>query len=182
MSKRALILVDIQNDYFPGGKWTLSGIEPATANAARLLEAARAKDELVVHVRHEAAKPDAPFFVAGTPGAEINPGVANRVGERVVVKNFPNSFRDTGLKKLLDDAGVTDVLIAGAMSHMCIEATTRAAADFGYVVTVAHDAAATRDLEFGGITVPAAQVHAAAMASLAFGYAKLASTDELLAG
>ncbi|WP_448953601.1 cysteine hydrolase family protein [Labrys neptuniae] len=181
MTKRALILVDIQNDYFPGGKWTLTGIEPAAANAARLLDAARAKGDLVVHVRHEAPA-EAPFFAVGSEGAEINQAVANRAGEEVVVKNFPNSFRATGLRDLLDGAGVSDVLIAGAMSHMCIEATARAAADFGYAVTVAHDAAATRDLEFGGVTVPAAQAHAAAMASLAFGYAKLASTDELLAG
>jgi nicotinamidase-related amidase len=99
----------------------------------------------------------------------------------VVVKNFPNSFLKTNLKELLDQHGIKEVTVIGAMSHMCIDATTRAASDFGYNATVVHDACATLDLEFRGTTVPAAQVHAALMAALAYGYASVVSTSEYLA-
>ncbi|GGC82131.1 cysteine hydrolase family protein [Chelatococcus reniformis] len=181
MSNRALIIVDLQNDYFPGGKFTLSGIDAAAANAGRLLEAWRASGEPVVHVRHEFPVPEAPFFAPGSEGARINAAVATREGEPVVLKHQVNAFRDTDLKDILDGKGVEDVVIVGAMSHMCIDAATRAAADLGYKATVVHDAVATRDLEFNGTVVPAAQVHAALMASLGFAYAAVRSTDELLA-
>lgn len=181
MSKRALVLIDIQNDYFPGGKWALSGIAAAADNAAKVLAAARRAGDLVVHVRHEFPSADAPFFTPGSAGAQIHPKVQNHDGETVVLKNHVNSFRETDLKAVLDRNGVEEVVICGAMSHMCVDAGTRAASDFGYKCVVVHDACATRDQEFGGAVVPAAQVHAAFMAALQFGYAKLVSTDEHLA-
>ena len=181
MSGRALIVVDVQNDYFTGGKFTLSGMEAAAANVAKVLAAARAAGDYVVHVRHEFPTAEAPFFAPGSEGAAIHPSVAARAGEPVVVKHQINSFRDTNLKQLLDEQAIKEVTIVGAMSHMCIEGTTRAAADFGYKTTVVHDAVATRDLEFNGVTIPAAQAHAAAMAALGFAYAATPSTAEWLA-
>jgi nicotinamidase-related amidase len=181
MAKRALILVDIQNDYFPGGRWTLSGVEAAADNAARLLAAARAAGDLVVHIRHEFESDDAPFFAPGSVGAEIHPKVANLPTEPVVLKHFINSYRETDLKEVLDRAGVEEVIICGAMSHMCVDAVTRASNDFGYQVTVVHDACASRDLEFNGVKVPAAHAHAAFMAALGFAYARMLSTNEYLA-
>lgn len=182
MSKRATIVVDLQNEYLPTGKLPLVGIEAALANAARIIAAARAKGEWVIHVRHEMAQAGAPVFVPGTDGVQIIPAVAAVEGESVVLKNYPNSFRDTQLKQLLDAQDIKELVVIGAMSHMCIEATSRAAVDFGYPVTVVHDACATMDLEFGGTQVPAAQVHAAAMAALAFGYATITTTDAHVAG
>ncbi|CAM3846407.1 putative isochorismatase family protein YddQ [Pseudomonas reidholzensis] len=181
MSKQALILIDIQNDYFPGGKWTLDGADAAADNAARLLAAARQRGDLVVHVRHEFAAADAPFFTPGSAGAAIHPKVAPQAGEPIVLKHQVNSFRDTELTALLEQHAVQALTIVGSMSHMCIDAVTRAAADLGHEVTVAHDACATRALEFNGLTVPAAQVHAAFMAALAFAYAKVESTEACLA-
>lgn len=181
MSGRALILVDLQNDYFAGGRFTLAGIEAAAANAARLLAAARAAGELVVHVRHESPDPAAPFFVAGSEGAAIHPSVLPRAGEPVVVKARVNAFLGTDLKEILDKRGIAEIVVAGAMSHMCVDAATRAALDFGYGVSVVHDAATTRDLAFGGVLVPAAQVHAAMMAALAAARAAVISTEEALA-
>ncbi|MNE78869.1 Streptothricin hydrolase [compost metagenome] len=102
-------------------------------------------------------------------------------GEPVVLKNYPNSFRDTNLKALLEEGGVEEVVLVGAMSHMCIDATSRAAADLGYKTLVVHDACATRDLEFDGMTVPAAQVHAALMAALGFAVAEIVSTADVTA-
>lgn len=181
MSKRAIVVVDLQNEYLSTGKLPLVGIEPALANAARIIAAARAKGDLLIHVRHEVATPDAPVFVPESDGVQIIPAVAPVEGEPVVVKNYPNSFRDTGLKPMLDERGVEELVVIGAMSHMCVEATSRAAADLGYPVTVVHDACATMDLEFGGTVIPAAHVHATAMAALAFAYASITTTDAYLA-
>ena len=177
MSARALIIVDIQNDYFPGGKWPLVGQSDAAEKAARILAAARAAGDAVIHIRHEITRPNAPFFVPGSEGAAIHASVAPLPGETVIVKNFANSFRETSLKAELDGRGVTDLVILGSMSQNCIDSTVRAAADFGYGVTVIHDACATLDLSFEGQTIPAAQVQAAYMAALAFGFAKMVSAD-----
>ncbi|MBL4701934.1 MAG: cysteine hydrolase [Phycisphaeraceae bacterium] len=180
MSKIALIIVDLQNDYFPGGKWVLEGTEGAATKAATLLESFRAKKLPVVHVRHEFPTTDAPFFVPNSEGVKVHSSVQELEAEPVVIKHQINSFRDTNLKEILDELDVDRVLICGAMSHMCIDAVTRAANDLGYNCAVAHDACATLGLEFNGVTVPASHVHAAFMASLDFAYANVASTDELL--
>lgn len=182
MTRRAAIAVDIQNDYFPGGKFPLEGIDQAAANARAVLDAARAQGDLIVHVRHEFADSSAPFFHPGSEGADINPAAAPQGDEIVVTKNNVNAFKDTGLQRILDDNGVTDVVIVGAMSHMCIDAATRAASDLGYRTTVIADACATRDLEFQGTTVPAAQVHAAMMSGLAFGYATVTDARDWIDG
>lgn len=181
MSQRATLVVDLQNEYLPTGKLPLTGIDAALSNAARVIAAARASGERVIHIRHESAKPQAPIFTPGSEGVQIVPQVAPLEGETVIVKHHPNSFRDTGLQQLLDTEGIRQLVVIGAMSHMCVEATTRAAADLGYGVTVLHDACATLPLQFGATSVPAAQVHATAMAALAFGYAALADTDTHLA-
>lgn len=180
MSKTVLIIVDLQNDYFPGGKWELEGTESATAKAATLLAGFRAKGLPVVHVRHEFPTDDAPFFAPNSEGAKVHSSVQELESEPVVLKHQINGFRDTNLKETLDNLGVDSVFICGAMSHMCIDAVTRAANDYGYNCAVAHDACATLDLEFNGVTVPASQVHAAFMSALSFAYANVASVDELL--
>ena len=157
--KSALILIDIQNDYFPGGAMELAGMTPAAARARELLAAFRQTRRPIFHVQHLAPGPDATFFRPGTPGVEINESVRPLPGEALVRKHYPNAFRDTALLEVLQGAGVEEVIICGAMSHMCIDASTRAAFDFGLTCTVIHDACATRDLAFQGLTIPAAQVH-----------------------
>lgn len=181
MPKRALVLIDIQNDYFPDGRWTLSGMEAAADNAAKLLANARSVGDLVVHVRHEFASADAPFFAPESAGARIHSKVQPIDREQTVLKHQVNSFRDTGLQAILEGNGIEEVVVCGAMSHMCVDAGTRAASDLGYKCIVVHDACATRDQEFQGTVVPAAQVHAAFMAALQFGYAKVVTTQEFLA-
>lgn len=181
MPKRALVLIDIQNDYFPGGKWTLSGMDLAADNAAKLLSTARASGDLVIHVRHEYSTVDAPFFTPHSVGAQIHPKVHSLDGEAVVLKHHVNAFRETDLKAILDKHGIEDLVLCGAMSHMCVDAGVRAAGDLGYRCLVVHDACATRDQEFNGVVVCATDVHAAFMAALGFGYEKLSSTAEYLA-
>jgi nicotinamidase-related amidase len=181
MSKQALIVVDIQNDYFPQGKWPLVGAQAAADNAARLIEAFRQAGDSVVHIRHEFTSDDAPFFTPGSEGAQLHPKVLNRADEPVVLKHFVNSFRETELQAILDQHGIEQLVVVGSMSHMCVDGVVRAAADLGYGVTVIHDACATLDLEFNGVVVPAAQVHAAFMAALGFAYASVVSTEQFLA-
>ncbi|UXT61318.1 cysteine hydrolase (plasmid) [Agrobacterium fabrum] len=179
MSNRAVLVVDLQNEYWPSGNLPLHGIDAAAANAARIMAHARQKGDLIVNIRHEA--PGAPFFVPGSDGVKINQTVLPKDDEPVITKNFPNSFRNTGLSDLLKEKGVEEVVVVGAMSHMCVDATVRAANDMGYKTTTIHDACATLDLTFDGIITPAAQVHAALMAALSFGYGEVISTDAFLA-
>ncbi len=180
MSQTALVLIDFQNDYFEDGAYPLVGTRQAAAAAGRVLSAFRERGNTVVHVRHASTEADATFFVPGTQGAEINATVRPLDTETVVTKTNINAFLGTELKDFLDAAGVRDVVAVGAMSHMCVDAFVRAAADYGYRVTVLHDAVATRDLDFGGRQVPAQDVHAAFMSALAFAYAQVIAADEYL--
>lgn len=175
----ALILVDIQNDYFPGGRMELVGMETAAANAARLLTHFREKQWPTFHIQHIAAGDRATFFLPDTAGAEIHGSIKPLSDEVVVTKHYPNSFRDTPLMRKLGTARVKRVVVCGAMSHMCIDATTRAAADLEFECVVIHDACATRDLEFQGKPVPAEQVHGSFMAALGAAYASVIRTNEL---
>lgn len=176
-----LLLVDLQNDYFPGGALELTDIEAAAARAQELLQDFRRSGSPVVHIRHVATRPEATFFLPDTAGVAIHSTVAPRDREAVVTKHYPNSFRDTELLALLRQRAPSSLVICGAMSHMCIDATTRAAFDLGFDCRVAADACATRDLQFRERTVAAADVHAAFMAALSSPYARVASTAEILA-
>ncbi len=177
--KTALIVVDLQEDYFRGGAMELEGTEAAAEAASRLLEHFRESRQPVIHIRHLFLSPDAPFFVPGTPGSQIHPSVAPRPDEVVVVKNHISSFLGTNLEDLLRKERIERVVIAGAMSHMCVEGTARAAHDLGFDTLVAEDACATLSLDYGGVQVPANNVHQTAMAALAFAYATVSSTDEI---
>ena len=179
---RALVIVDIQNDYFPGGANPLHEPEAAAAAAASVLDAFRASGEQVVHVQHVWDAPDATFMRPGTDGIEIHPAVAPRAGETVISKEAPNAFLGTALERTLRDAGAEELVVCGMMTSMCVDATVRAAADLGFAVSVAHDACAAPALAFGGVDVPAPSVQAAFIAALGDGYAAVASADELTRG
>ncbi len=176
----ALLLVDIQNDYFAGGAKVLPGMEAAAESAALLLAAFRKSGSPIFFIRHVASRPGAAFFLPGTPGAEIHGSISPLSREPVVEKNRPNSFIGTDLAALLAAEGVTDLVICGAMSHMCIDATVRAACDLGYACTVIADACAACDLTFGGVAVPAGMVHASFMAALDGTYARVTTAGEYL--
>ena len=176
---RALVVVDIQNDYFPGGANPLDGPEAAAEQARTLLDAFRASGEPVMHVRHVWDAPDALYLRPGTPGGEIHQAVSPEPGETVVEKSFPNAFLETSLDQSLKDAGVNELVVCGMMTCMCVDATVRAAVDLGYDVSVAHDACATMALEFGGRAIAAPDVHAAFLAALADGYATVGPAVDL---
>jgi len=176
----ALVIIDIQNDYFPGGRMEVAHPEAAARNAKSLLEAFRNKNKLIVHVQHVSEREGAAFFLPGTKGVEIHESVLPTAAEKVIVKHFPNSFRATGLADFLHGNGIKDITFCGMMTHMCIDATVRAAFDLGFACTVADDACATRNLSHGGVDVPSAKVHASYMAALAAVYAKVVSSSEII--
>ncbi len=177
---KSLVMVDLQNDYFPGGTMELAGIEDAAENARILLTEFRKTQATIIHIQHISIPPNAFFFLPGTGGAKINDRVTPQEGEAVVVKNYPNSFRDTSLLEILRNAHIDDLVICGAMSHMCIDATTRAAFDLGFNCVVAEDACATMDLFFHNKIIKASEVHASFMAALSFPYAKVVLTRDIV--
>jgi nicotinamidase-related amidase len=177
----ALVIVDIQNDYFPEGKLPLVGPIEASQQAAHLLDRFRQTQRPIVHIQHIAVRPGATFFLPGTLGADFHPNVRPLPDETIVQKNFPNSFRDTPLLEVLREQLVNRLIICGMQTNMCIDATTRAATDFGFECMVAADACAARNLTFDGLTVPAEQVHHAFLAALNGSYAKVLKVDQILA-
>lgn len=177
--KKALIIVDLQNDYFPGGNMELAGIEQATKNARAALDLFRAKKLPIFHIQHIMKRAGANYFLPETNGVEINKNLRPENGEPVIQKNFPNSFRDTSLNEHLQSLHIEEVVICGAMTHICIDTTVRAAFDLGFRCLLLFDACATRNLGFRGITVEASQVHAAFMAALSGVFAEVIETKEL---
>ena len=176
----ALVVIDIQQFYFEGGLVPLTGSVEAAAQARKVLDAFRARSLPIIHVRHV---PGSVAIVDGEPADpqyRIRPEVQPAAGETVISKRFANSFRETDLLETLRREGITRIVIVGMQTHMCVEAASRAATDLGFDVVVVHDACATRPLEFGGRTVPADMVHAAALAAIKGTYGRVLSVAELL--
>ncbi len=165
LSKSILILIDCQNTYREG-VMQLEGVEPALKECARLLKRARDTGAPIIHVQHDA--------VAGTPYdvkariGQISEEVAPQVGEIVITKTYPSSFEKTGLNAELIKFGRSNLVIAGFMTHVCVNSTARAAFNHGYKPTVVASATATRSLPnpIGG-SLTAQQVHDGALTALA---------------
>ena len=176
----ALILIDIQNDYFPGGKMELAGSMEASLNAQKILEKFRLENKLIVHIQHFSQREGATFFLPDTDGVEIRETAKPRENEKVIVKHFPNSFRDTALLPYLKDNEVSNLVIAGMMTHMCVDATTRTAKDLGFNCIVIGDACATKDLEWSGSRVKATEVQTAFLSALNYFYSTVMTTEQYL--
>jgi nicotinamidase-related amidase len=176
----ALLVIDIQNDYFPGGKMELVNPLDAAKKAYMFLQCFREHGGHHIHIQHIAIKPGATFFLPGERGTDIHDSVAHFEGEPIVYKHYPNSFRETSLLELLKGWGIERVVIAGMMTHMCVDATARAAADLGFQVIVAEDACATRDLKYGETVIPAEHVHKAFLAALK-SYGQVIPSEQVIA-
>lgn len=176
----ALVLIDCQNTY-RRGIMQLTGVEPALLEAQKLLKAAREQQIPVFHIQHDAG-PGSPYDISAPIGA-IADEVAPIAGEPVIVKNFPNSFVQTDLHQQLQAAGVRNLVLAGFMTHMCINSTAHGAFNLGYVVTVVAGATATRPLQAAnGKVLAAAEVHDGAIASTRDLYAAIVDhADDLIA-
>ena len=178
--KTALLVIDIQKDYFPGGKYPLVNPLEAAQKAYMILQCFRESGNHHVHIQHISLEPDATFFVSGDRGTDIHDSVAHFEGEPIVYKHEPNSFLNTSLLELLQSWEIERVVITGMMTHMCVDATARAASDLGFQVIIAEDACATRDLKYGDTTIPAEQVHKAFLAALTW-YGSVMKSDEIIA-
>jgi len=166
--KTALLIIDIQDFYFPGGRSALVEPEKAAVNSARLLEHFRKEKMVVVHVRHNSEV-----------GGNINEIVKPLAEEKVFSKDEVNCFKGTDLLPFLKANMIDSLVICGMQTHMCVEAATRAATDLGFKCTLIHDACATKDLKFGEKIIKAEDVHNSTLATLK-SYSKVVSTEEFL--
>lgn len=176
----ALLVIDIQNDYFPGGNMEVEGSLQASLCAKEILSFFRERSLPVVHIQHFSTRPGAAYLVRNTHGADIHENVSPLGNEPVIEKNYPNSFRNTSLLEQLKAKNISHLIITGMMTHMCIDATTRAAFDYGFSCTVINDACAARALSLNGKTVPADNVHNAFLSALGSVYAKIVSSESFI--
>lgn len=165
LADSVLVLIDCQNTY-TRGVMELDGVQPALDEAATLLDRARTAGIPVVHIQHDDG-PGSLYDIQGESGAIVD-RVAPRSGEAVVVKNYPNSFVQTDLDDILKSFDASHLVLAGFMTHMCVNSTARGAFNLGYAPTVVASATATRTLPgVGGESVPAHALHTASLAAVA---------------
>jgi len=160
--KTALLIVDIQNFYFPGDGPGLVNVVPASLNAKEILQLFREKKQLVVHIKHKALK-----------GGEIHKNVAPIAGEKVITKVEVNSFQNTDLLEYLKKNEITRLVIIGMQTNLCLEAATRTGHDFGFECVVVQDACATKDLKYGDHIIKAEDVHYSTLATFNNNYGKV---------
>lgn len=177
--KKALLIIDVQNDYFPEGRNPLEQPEAAIKPIKNLLEYFRKQNLPVIYIQH-VADAQGTFFVPDTNGVQIHHDIKPLATETVIVKHYPNSFYETDLNHELVENGITDLIVCGMMTHMCIDTTVRAARDYGYKITLISDGCATKDLEWNGVTIPAATVQNVFMASLDQKFADVITSTEFL--
>lgn len=177
---KCLLLIDLQNDYFEGGNNALSGSLEAAQNAKLLLDNFRKNGSCICHVQHINLRPGATFFLRNTIGYEIHEIVKPNSDEPVFTKLLPNSFQKTELLNYLKSNNIDHLIISGMMTHMCVDATTRAAFDLGFKCTIIYDACATKDLQIKGKKISAADVHNSFMAAFDGIYADVITTEEYL--
>lgn len=164
--KQALLIIDIQNDYFKNGAMELVGSEEASLIARKLLDKFREENLPIIHIQHISTRAGATFFLPNTFGAEIHENVRPKENEKIIIKNFPNSFRDTDLLEYLKSENISDLVVCGMMTHLCVDTTVRAAKDLGFDITLIADAVATKDLEIFGKRVYASEVNLSFLAAL----------------
>lgn len=179
-TKTALILIDIQNDYFAPDKLFIPDGQRVLDRAAQLQEWAHARGVTIVHIQ-QVSPAAASIFADGSEGGKIHPSLTPREGETVIEKTLPSSFDRTTLHDFLQSRGVTTLVIAGLMTHMCVETTTRGALPLGYAVVVAADACASRDLpSIDGQVISHEEVHRNALAAMADRFADVMLTDDIV--
>lgn len=169
MKKEALLLIDIQNVYFVPGELRLHRPHQAAKKATILLEKFRREGKPVIHVKHH-------FKMF----SNLHKSVAPAKNETIIEKEYPSSFLGTELNEYLQKKDIEKIVVAGMMSHMCVDTTVRACQDYGYEVVVIEDACATKDLQFHEKRIDAEMVHAVFMASLEGMFAKVMKLEEYI--
>lgn len=176
----AFVLVEFQEDYFPGGRAPVPNSLDACQHANAALNHARAQSLPIIHVQQISTHPNAKYCLPCTKGSAIYSSLHPMKGEQIIKKHYPNAFKDTFLLNYLQKNRIKDLVICGMMTHLAIDATVRAARDFGFSCTVLSDACAAKDLSLNHHTIPAQDVHLAFLAALYPTYAKIMSTQDYL--
>ncbi|OGT60896.1 MAG: isochorismatase [Gammaproteobacteria bacterium RIFCSPHIGHO2_12_FULL_43_28] len=176
----ALLLLEIQNDYFPNGRVPLEKSQEASAKAKDILTAYRKNKWPIIHVQHISTQPNAAYLLPCTKGAEFHESVQPVKGEMIIKKHYPNSFKDTALLNHLIKNKINQLIVCGMMTHLTIDATVRAAYDLGFSLTVVQDACAAKQLEFNNTSINAQTVQSAFLAALQPVYADVLTADEIL--
>ncbi|PKH70916.1 cysteine hydrolase [Stenotrophomonas sp. Betaine-02u-21] len=183
--KTAVIVIDFQNEYFPGGRMVIPDGASALQNTRRLIKAADAKGIRVIHVQH-VLPAGAPLFAEGGKTVQFHPDMQPRAGDSVVQKDNVSVFAGASaavMDRTLKDAGIDTLIVTGLMTHACVSGAARdaAAAPRGYRVIVASDATATRDLELAtGATIDHKTLHAASLATLEDTYGDVMTTEAII--
>lgn len=175
--KKALLVIDIQNDYFEGGNAELFEPIPAMENAKKLMNLFHRKNEPVIYIQHINTYEGADFFLPDSDGNKIYSEIQPLSDDLVFIKHEPDSFLSDGLTEYLKGQNIDELVICGMMSHMCVDTTVRSAKAKGYEVTLLEDACTTMDLEWQGERYPAKTVHQIYMASLSGVFATVMTTD-----
>jgi len=176
----ALLIVDVQRDYFSGGGMQLVGSTEASEKIKIVLGKFREERKQVVHIQHIATSQSATFFIPNTIGIEFHENVRPQANETIIQKHYPNSFRDTGLDKYCKKNGIDSLVIVGMMTHMCIDTTTRAAYDLGFRCTVLEDCCATKGLSFKDRVVDSKDVQTSYLAAIDGTFARVINSEEYL--
>lgn len=176
--KQALIIIDVQNDYFDKGLNPLHNAQYALDKTKEVLQVYRDKKLPVIHIQHVSLSPNAPFFIPETKGVRIHSELTPLMSEMVIRKHSANSFCNTELDKLLTQMHVEELVVCGMMSHHCVDTTVRSAKDHGYDVVLIQDACATKALTFNNEVISAETVQKVFMASLQ-GFAKVIKAEEI---
>ena len=176
--KKALLIIDVQNDYLPGGSFELVNSIQATENVSKLIKLFRESNQEVIYIQHLNLRQGATFFVPDSKGCEITELIKPKSDDKIIQKNFPNSFRNTELLDYLKSKSVEKLVVCGMMTQMCIDATVRAAKDLDFTITLVQDACATRDLMFKQEIIKAEYIHKSFIAALNGLYAEIIDTKE----
>lgn len=178
--KKALLIIDIQNDYFENGKNPLEGALDASVKAKLILDSFRKEGNTVVHIQHIAVRPGSTFFLPETKGIEFHSNVMPLDGEAVFIKHSPNSFKDIGLLEYLRENEIGELVVCGMMTHFCVDTTVRAAKDLGFEITLIGDATATKDLAYRGEVVGAKHVQMSYLSALGNFFSVVTTAEEYL--
>ncbi len=177
----ALVVIDFQNEYFAGGKMPIPDGLAAEKNAKRLLQFADKEKMPVFQVQHVTPAGSAVFAIDGNT-VKFHPGMEPRAGDKLVKKDTVDVFASTDLEKQLKAAGIKTIIMAGLMTHACVEGAARSAAVMGFNVIVSSDASATRSItRADGVTVDAKALHQASLATIEDTFGDVMTTSKIIA-
>ena len=175
-----LLIIDVQRDYFPGGKMQLVGSIEASEKIKNVIKIFRNNSKPIIHIKHISIKEHASFFLPNTEGIEFHENVIPINTEIIIQKHYPNSFRETNLDRLCKEKKIDSLVIVGMMTHMCIDTTTRAAYDLGYKCIVLEDCCATKSLNYRNKIIDSKDVQASFLAAIDGTFARVISSEEYL--